>query len=152
MCSTCDELSTSSHIIYVTHCVCAFGIQSCVKCLKRVCLGAYGMAGFCNFAEKVCTLVHTVFTDVHMLLRCTHWTTLAVCIEVQHPAVSHYQIQRHHLIQWHSHNFIREELPWWFVVCFVGSKIMVPKCKSLIPLIKKYNSCKFHSALSLHRD
>jgi hypothetical protein len=115
MCSICDEYDTSPHqnvnIIRVTHRVSAFGIQPCVKCLKRICLGAYGVAGLCNFAEKVCALVHTIFTDVHVLLRRAHWTTLAVCVEVQHPAVPHYQIQWHHLIQWHSHNFIQEELP-----------------------------------------
>jgi hypothetical protein len=69
------------------------------------------MARLCDFAEKVCTLVHTVFADVNVLLWCTHWSSLAVSIEIQHPAVTHYKIQWHHLIQWHSHNFIREEFP-----------------------------------------
>jgi hypothetical protein len=79
------------------------------------------MARFCYLAEKVCTLVHTIFADVHVLLRRTHWTTLAVCVEVQHPAVPHYQIQWHHLIQRNSHHLIWEELPRRFVVRFVGS-------------------------------
>lgn len=105
----------------VTHRVSAFRIQSYIKCLECVRLGAYRMARLCNFAEKVCTLVHTVFADVHVLLWCTHWSSLAVRVKVQHPAVAHYKIQWHHLIQWHSHNFIREELPWWLMVGFMGS-------------------------------
>jgi hypothetical protein len=84
--------------MHVTHCVSAFGVQSCIKHLKCIGLDAYGMARLCNLAEKVCTFVYSVFTDVQMLLWCTHRTTLAVCVQVQYPAVPHYEIKRHNLI------------------------------------------------------
>jgi len=106
-----NEISKDISLEIVTHRVSAFRIQSYIKYLECVCLGAYRMARLCNFAEKVCTLVHAVFADVHVLFWSTHWSSLAVGVKVQHPAVAHYKIQWHHLIQWHSHNFIREELP-----------------------------------------
>lgn len=106
-----NAISKDTSLQIVTHRVSAFRIQPYIKCLECICLGAYRMARLCNFAEKVCTLVHAVFADVHVLLWCTHWPSLAVSVQVQHPAMAHYKIQWHHLIQRHSHNFIREELP-----------------------------------------